>query len=1098
MTHHDRDNRDTLLGACDPYECCKAPRVVVFGAGISGLSAAQELIERGFEVHVVDPTGQCEVQVGGIARTQWAHVPVPGPKPALGGPEHDAAWLRYCDWFAQPMRPVFQVPTKECFAFSELTIEVLEKRLGERSEERAARMTSARLKASPSSKGAKGVEGAEASKVGQPEDAVVSEDQPFLDGPALPGGLGLPLVQDGPAQDGPNKDVVAELLEFQDFLQDSLARQQKWTLTSKAQLRSWSDRLEPSRRLLREIDGEFSFVDPQGQLSGVALRDMKSWFDALFEFEYELSYAPRVAEPVARAMADSISEWLKAPVHAREDPELKVAMMLWVCPPSGRVPGEHGYRYFPSFYRNLFDSMQRIRLYDDGQETRYTAIDNLVGAPDLHLALPDDRPPLPLPRRRIRSFEELRRMLSSRWGRLGAMPSDIRHLERRMLRYLTSSSARREQHYQGVTWWEFLDGHRLRPQMHRLLRHTPQALIAMDVEEVDARTHGNILVQLLLDHLRPGAEVDRVLNGPTTLALLDPWKEYLLRQGVTFHSGYVESLEWKHLQARIRPVVHYGGFSEDLDHDGQPRRFELADPATVLEESDYFVLAVPYLQALELTRTLRHNTGSPLDKIADERTFYKQLGRSFRAVIAMASETTWPEQEPQSWAGFQQSLQMPRSFDADHASGVWKFHRLFTGVQYFFDKNIRIGNGHVYYPGSLWGLSSISQQQFWKKPQDPATRLYGSISVDLGNCMEWERVIDGGTWQSWLAEALTKNALQDPLSTAPQRLECMVGGGVRERSMVGDVPTYDLVAPKVPPPGPFPILWANFRSELLMEVASNAWRQLEDGLYRGTRDRLAVASWFHVDAYLRKYWEYGYPDSGTPGTVTLGVVDLLEPPGPWYLINSPALRWEDRPGFYIDHPAFTTQNGAIQALPRLAREQSYASFDPDRSRILWYEVANEQWVLAGAYNKTYTRLETMEAANESAKHAVNAILEHWMEDREGPQLVQPMFGEFCEVWNPEQNELDDLEFLRRLDEMLMRDGLPHFMDILELDDRLEARATPGLGAAGRPVDLFLKLLDAASRTGSTESKSLMSLLSKQANLAPLRELLRSLGNDESS
>ena len=216
------------------------------------------------------------------------------------------------------------------------------------------------------------------------------------------------------------------------------------------------------------------------------------------------------------------------------------------------------------------------------------------------------------------------------------------------------------------------------------------------------------------------------------------------------------------------------------------------------------------------------------------------------------------------------------------------------------------------------------------------------------------------------------------------------------------------------------------------------------------------------------------------------------------MINSPALRWEDRPGFYIDHPAFTTQNGAIQALPRLAREQSYASFDPDRSRILWYEVANEQWVLAGAYNKTYTRLETMEAANESAKHAVNAILEHWMEDREGPQLVQPMFGEFCEVWNPEQNELDDLEFLRRLDEMLMRDGLPHFMDILELDDRLEARATPGLGAAGRPVDLFLKLLDAASRTGTMESKSLMSLLSKQANLAPLRELLRSLGNDESS
>src|SRR5690606_36531230 len=52
------------------------PNVVIFGAGITGLSAAQELAERGFHVHVVDPGGfGDEVEVGGIAKTQWSRIP---------------------------------------------------------------------------------------------------------------------------------------------------------------------------------------------------------------------------------------------------------------------------------------------------------------------------------------------------------------------------------------------------------------------------------------------------------------------------------------------------------------------------------------------------------------------------------------------------------------------------------------------------------------------------------------------------------------------------------------------------------------------------------------------------------------------------------------------------------------------------------------------------------------------------------------------------------------------------------------------------------------------------------------------------------------
>jgi len=86
-----------------------------------------------------------------------------------------------------------------------------------------------------------------------------------------------------------------------------------------------------------------------------------------------------------------------------------------------------------------------------------------------------------------------------------------------------------------------------------------------------------------------------------------------------------------------------------------------------------------------------------------------------------------------------------------------------------------------------------------------------------------------------------------------------------------------------------------------------------------------------------------------------------------------------------------------------------------------YRVYYDKLVLAGTYMKTYFRLTTMEAANESARHAVNALL---AKDRFG--------GDRCTIVDPEENEIDDLEYLVDLDAELHRQGLEHFIDILGL------------------------------------------------------------------
>ena len=51
-------------------------RVTIFGAGIAGLTAAHELVERGYAVTIYDPTppspfDEAPCGIGGMARTQW-------------------------------------------------------------------------------------------------------------------------------------------------------------------------------------------------------------------------------------------------------------------------------------------------------------------------------------------------------------------------------------------------------------------------------------------------------------------------------------------------------------------------------------------------------------------------------------------------------------------------------------------------------------------------------------------------------------------------------------------------------------------------------------------------------------------------------------------------------------------------------------------------------------------------------------------------------------------------------------------------------------------------------------------------------------------
>src|SRR5262249_2323275 len=54
-----------------------------------------------------------------------------------------------------------------------------------------------------------------------------------------------------------------------------------------------------------------------------------------------------------------------------------------------------------------------------------------------------------------------------------------------------------------------------------------------------------------------------------------------------------------------------------------------------------------------------------------------------------------------------------------------------TGIQYFFDAKTDIGRGHLYFPFSRWGLSSITQTEFWSARGGFADGYFGLLSVDV-------------------------------------------------------------------------------------------------------------------------------------------------------------------------------------------------------------------------------------------------------------------------------------------------------------------------------------------------------------------------------
>ncbi|HTQ06917.1 MAG TPA: FAD/NAD(P)-binding protein [Polyangiaceae bacterium] len=655
--------------------------VTIFGAGITGLTAAHELIERGFRVQVWEPTTDqrhpergCDV--GGLARTQWGAVPWDEASQSS-----DESPATVGDFETRGTTPLSQLDQK--FFFVDETNQPLE--LG----------TLHAL-----------------GKTG--EDDVHKVAQEFLD--TIGGNRNIRLVY---------CEAYAKRLEksrdrkaVQDFVQ-----------TIKAKFQEVFDQYQGKFKItIGELVFPDTYLDTVNTVlclerAGVPPRNVALRVQLL---DWEPDGLP---DPVWLALRFRVRErWIAGEHGFRFFP----AFYAHVFDSMKRTPllepvGKQDLEFAQERSVSVNPSMNRWDV------TGRTAFDNLTPTTSQGVAFGPNKQPAILSRSLPTSIEELmewiRTALGTReraktgrgpsraFGSLDATSRDVSLFSLRVFQYLTASQERRRD-YESVSWLEFLCGGEPKekmfsPKFLEAITQWPEALVALRADEADARTQGTVSGMLLLDNAESSGFRDGTLNGPTNIAWLDHWRRYLEFQGVEFIHGRLE------------------GFKSQPGSAGSPEIvpavscYEPRYPGALTEEPalmrGYWLLALPATEAWRVSRSYLRACASSRLRIHDEGDLFK-----------IATYPLFSDADP-DWNKYDDSSDFDTLQKALNRPEPGGELRHMVGIQYYFAEDIQWLDGHVTYPDAQLRISSISQARFWSEKHDWEHGHRGILSVILTN-----------------------------------------------------------------------------------------------------------------------------------------------------------------------------------------------------------------------------------------------------------------------------------------------------------------------------------------------------------------------------
>ena len=243
------------------------------------------------------------------------------------------------------------------------------------------------------------------------------------------------------------------------------------------------------------------------------------------------------------------------------------------------LPGEHGFRFFPRFYKHVVHTMSRI------PSGKRTVANHLVDTTRVEMARYGQRAVI-LPSRSPRTFSDVREIideLPTVFGPdFGIAPEEMAFFAARIWQIITSCEERRMEEYEKIDWWDFIGAHTRSPAYQKLFGHgITRSLVAAKARLASTKTIGDIFLQLLFDLVEPGPSSDRILDGPTNDVWINPWLDYLIQQGVRYHLN-AKVLSIHCAQDRIQ--------SATIEKDGK----------TFPVQADYYLAAIPIERMAQL------------------------------------------------------------------------------------------------------------------------------------------------------------------------------------------------------------------------------------------------------------------------------------------------------------------------------------------------------------------------------------------------------------------------------------------------------------------------------------------------------------------
>ncbi|WP_253875974.1 hydroxysqualene dehydroxylase [Mycobacterium asiaticum] len=316
------------------------------------------------------------------------------------------------------------------------------------------------------------------------------------------------------------------------------------------------------------------------------------------------------------------------------------------------LPAEHGFRFFPGFYRNVTDTMRRIPFPGNrngvwNNLTRATSyLHSGLGRADLTIPLPFPLPTIPNPITPKSFIESVTTVLQT----LFRLPLwEAAYAAQKLAVYVTSCDERKLGQWDHMTWEDYIGANKRSVEYNRYLADGIIRNLAASKSR-DASAHSIGLVGeasvwsiLLFGNDSDCKGFDRVLNGPTSSQWLNPWVDHLASMGVTFKVGQALS--------RLTPTGRHIASATVVDANG------IGQPVV----ADWYVSAIP------------------CEKLAAVLTDDVIAADPSLANVARL-RTEW-----------------------------------MNGLMFYLRDRVDVTKGHVNYVDSGWGITSISEEQFWKR-----------------------------------------------------------------------------------------------------------------------------------------------------------------------------------------------------------------------------------------------------------------------------------------------------------------------------------------------------------------------------------------------